>query len=104
MTYFGHLVCLGLGVFRVGASVLHDFEQLSCCVGIAYLCVSLLFSGRIDSRIIMSFNLEEFVEAPTLEVFNACSEGNLTAVGEHFKVAVSKQVKRQLLRQNCYML
>lgn len=46
----------------------------------------------------MEFNLDEFVKAPTLEVFNKCTKEHLLLVSEHFNVSVPKQAKKKKIK------
>ncbi|KAK7878602.1 hypothetical protein WMY93_030438 [Mugilogobius chulae] len=46
----------------------------------------------------MEFNLEEFVKAPTLEVFHKCTKDVLLLLAEQYQIAVTKQAKKAVIK------
>lgn len=46
----------------------------------------------------LSFNLEDFVAAPTLDVFHRCTKDNLVALAEHFEITVAKQANKAIIK------
>lgn len=50
----------------------------------------------------MEFDLEDFVVGPTVEKLNACTKSNLLAVAARFEVPVTKQEKKQFIKQQIH--
>lgn len=44
----------------------------------------------------MEFNLNEFVEQPTLDKLHPCKKDNLSAIVDHFCVTLPKQAKKEV--------
>lgn len=42
----------------------------------------------------MDFKLSNFVEKPTLDLFNRCTKEQLVEIDDHFKIDVSKQLRK----------
>lgn len=46
----------------------------------------------------MEFKVEDFVSKPSLEVFDKCTKDNLLLIAGHFGIAVSRQLKKQVIK------
>uniref|UniRef100_A0A671UEB7 Gypsy retrotransposon integrase-like protein 1 n=1 Tax=Sparus aurata TaxID=8175 RepID=A0A671UEB7_SPAAU len=46
----------------------------------------------------MEFNLEDFVEQPTLNKLHTCTKDNLLAIADHFCVTLLKQAKKEVVK------
>lgn len=46
----------------------------------------------------MEFKLEDFVRAPTVELVHKCTVEQLLSVAEHFKITVTKQAKKAVIK------
>lgn len=45
-----------------------------------------------------SFDLEDFVKAPAVDIFHKCSKDNLVALAEYYEVSVSKQANKATIK------
>lgn len=48
----------------------------------------------------MEFNIDEFTAHPSLELLNACKKEHLLIIADLFKISVSKQSKKQVLKSD----
>ncbi len=48
-------------------------------------------------RLLMAFNLQDFLESPSLEVIEKCRKDDLCLIATHFKIPIAKQsLKKQI--------
>lgn len=47
----------------------------------------------------MEFKLENFVESPTLKLFNQCKKDNLLLIVDQYAISLSKQLKKQDMKK-----
>lgn len=42
----------------------------------------------------MEFKLAEFIDSPSLEIFDRCTKADLVALADHYEVSVLKQAQK----------
>lgn len=47
----------------------------------------------------MEFKLQNFVESPTLKLFNQCKKDNLLLIVDQYAISLSKQLKKQDMKK-----
>ena len=63
------------------------------------VCINVLCCGWILLALLKrEFKLEQFVEFPTLEGFHLCTEDNLLLIANHYNIAISKHIKKQVVK------
>lgn len=68
------------------------------CKGFLCAIAICVFWLRISVTMSFVLNLEEFVKAPSIEVVHKCTREHLITLADHFKVSVSRQGKKDLVK------